>query len=173
MVRIVAHGGGLDVLVNGSGGVWQPGAFSEVEPESWRAGFDLNVVSVASVARAALPLLRKRLWGCVVNLSAFHAAPLIPTPGSLRENVVAKNTPSSLTKVMAEEFAPTITVNCIARGPVGDDHPMRDETSAFPIPRVAQPQELAALVAFLCSSHAACTTGLTIPFDGGANQRVL
>jgi 3-oxoacyl-[acyl-carrier protein] reductase len=166
--------GGLDVLVNGPGGVWQAGAFSEVQLDSWRASFELNVISAASVSQAALPLLRARPWGRVINLGAFYAAPLIPDLFKrFAENAVTKNALSSLTKVMAEEFAPTITVNCIAPGPVGDDHPMRAETLAFPIPRPAQAAEIAALAAFLCSVHAGYMTGLTIPFDGGSDRRAL
>ena len=76
--RVQNQFSGLDVLVNGPGGVWQAGAFSEVDLESWRAGFELNVVSVASVSRAALPLLRQQPWGRVVNLGAFYAASSIP-----------------------------------------------------------------------------------------------
>jgi 3-oxoacyl-[acyl-carrier protein] reductase len=171
---VVARFGGLDVLVNGPGGVWQGGSFSEVELDSWRAGFELNVVTTASVSRVAFPLLRARPWGRVINLGAFYAAPMIPDLFKrFAENAVAKTALSSLTKVMAEEFAPSITVNCIAPGPVGEDHPMREETRAFPIPRPAHPEEVAALAAFLCSSHAGYITGLTIPFDGGADRRVI
>jgi NAD(P)-dependent dehydrogenase (short-subunit alcohol dehydrogenase family) len=50
---------------------------------------------------------------------------------------------------------------------------MREESRAFPIPRSANPEEIAAFAAFLCSSHAGYITGLTIPFDGGADRRVL
>jgi 3-oxoacyl-[acyl-carrier protein] reductase len=172
--RVQNQFGGLDILVNGPGGVWQAGAFSEVDLESWRAGFELNVVSVASVSRAALPLLRQQPWGRVINLGAFYAASSIPDLLTrYAENAVAKMALSSLTKVMAEEFAPNITVNCIAPGPVGDHHPMHDETRSFPIPRVAQPEEIAALVAYLCSSHAGYMTGLTIPFDGGSDRRMI
>lgn len=171
---VVEQFGGLDVLVNNPGGIMRLGPFSQVEPEVWRQGWDLNVMSVVRVTQAALPHLRARPWGRIVNFSAFYLAP--PVPGlftDVAENVVAKTGVAVLTKVMAEELAPEITVNCVAPGPVGADHPRRHEASAFPVPRPADPDELADLVAYLCSRQAGYLTGLTIPFDGGATRRVL
>jgi 3-oxoacyl-[acyl-carrier protein] reductase len=168
------HFGGLDVLVNGPGGVWEAGAFSEVALESYKKGFDLNVLSVVRVAQAILPLIRTRDFGRILNIGAFYAAP--PLPDLYRqfaENIVAKNALAVLTKTMSEDLAPKITVNCIAPGPVGENHPMLEATGAFPIPRVCTPEDAAALAAFLCSSQAGYITGLTIPLDGGADRRAL
>jgi 3-oxoacyl-[acyl-carrier protein] reductase len=67
----------------------------------------------------------------------------------------------------------SITVNCVAPGPVGNDHPLQHVTKNFPIPRPATTDEIADLVAFLCSSRAGYLTGLTIPFDGGACRRMV
>jgi NAD(P)-dependent dehydrogenase (short-subunit alcohol dehydrogenase family) len=166
--------GGLDLLVNVPGGTVRPGSFSQVPPEEWRLGLEVNVLSVVSVSQLALPYLKARPWGRIVNLGAFYMA--AGTPNLLTrfaENALAKNAVAVLTKVMADELAPSITVNCIAPGPVGEDHPMRPETASYPVPRAAAPEEIAALAAFLCSSHASYLTGLTIPLDGGLDRRVL
>lgn len=166
--------GGLDLLVNNPGGIVRTGPFSTVSLEEWRLGYEVNVVSILRVVRAALPSLKAAPWGRIVNLGAFYVSP--GTPGlltELAENAVAKTSVAALTKVMSEELAPNITVNCVAPGPVGDAHAMREMTRTFPIPRAADPGELADLVAFLCSRQAGYITGLTIPFDGGASRRLV
>ena len=129
--------GGLDILVNNaSGGVVQSGAFSAVEPASWRLGLELNLMTVIEVSQAALPLMRDRAWARIINFGAFYMAPLAPNLyRDFAENVVAKLSVSALTKVMSDELAPHITVNCVAPGPVGDDHEMLESTKAQPIPR--------------------------------------
>ncbi|MHB0886121.1 MAG: SDR family oxidoreductase [Bacillota bacterium] len=63
--------------------------------------------------------------------------------------------------------------SAVAPGPVGIDHPMLPMTEGFPVPRPADPDQLADLIAFLCSSQAGYLTGLTIPFDGGSTRRIL
>lgn len=172
--EVVERFGGLGVLVNNPGGYFKLGPFSSVEPQDWRAGFELNVLTVVFVTQEALPYLKAEDWGRVVNMGAFYLAPGVPhLMNEMAENIVAKISLSALTKVMAEELAPSVTVNCIAPGPVGTDHPMRDWCEGFPVPRPADPSEIADLVAFLCSRQAGYLTGLTIPFDGGATRRVV
>jgi len=172
--EVVERFGGLGVLVNNPGGYIKPGPFSSVEPEDWRAGFEVNVLTVVSVTREALPHLKADDWGRVVNMGAFYLAPGVPhLMTEMAENIVAKISVSALTKVMSEELAPSVTVNCVAPGPVGTDHPMREWCDGFPVPRPADPAELADLVAFLCSRQAGYLTGLTVPFDGGATRRVV
>ncbi len=166
--------GGLDILVNNPGGYVKLGPFSSVEPDEWRQGLELNLMTVIGVSRAALPYMKARPWGRIVNMGAFYLAPGAPgVLTELAENAVAKTAVAAATKVMAEELAPKITVNCVAPGPVGIDHPMRPMTKGFPVPRPADPDELADLIAFLCSSQAGYLTGLTIPFDGGSTRRIL
>lgn len=172
---VVGRFGALEILVNnGSGGVVRPGPFSQPSLEEWRLGLELNLLTVVSVSKAALPYLKAASWGRIVNLGAFYLAPGVPGLFTgYAENAVAKTSVSALTKVMAEELAPTITVNCVAPGPVGEHHAMREATRWFPIPRPADPDELADLVAFLCSRQAGYLTGLTVPFDGGQDRRVI
>lgn len=166
--------GQVDVLVNNPGGIVAPGPFSKVSLDEWRLGLEVNLISVLSVTKTVLPLLRAQPWGRIINIGAFYAAPLNPDIfRDLAENAVAKTALAASTKVMAEELAPAITVNCIAPGPVGDDHQLRNMTKSFPVPRPADPAELADLVAFLCSRQAGYITGLTIPFDGGSNRRIV
>ncbi|MEW6047053.1 MAG: SDR family oxidoreductase, partial [Bacillota bacterium] len=109
----------------------------------------------------------------VINMGAFYLAPSDPALLTrLAENAVAKTALAAATRVMADELAPHITVNCVAPGPVGADHPMRELTAHFPVPPPADPDELADLVAFLCSRQAGHLTGLAIPFDGGSTRRI-
>ncbi|MDQ7794095.1 MAG: SDR family oxidoreductase [bacterium] len=174
VAEVVNRFGGLGILINNPGGYVKPGPFSSVEPQHWRRGFEVNVVTVVSVTQEALPHLKADEWGRVVNMGAFYLAPGVPKLlNEMAENVVAKISVSALTKVMAEELAPSVTVNCIAPGPVGADHPMRGWCDGFPVPRPADPSEIADLVAFLCSRQAGYLTGLTVPFDGGDTRRVV
>jgi len=171
---VVTRFGGLDILVNNPGGIVQTGAFSDIELDAWRLGLEVNLLSVVSVSRTALPFLKERPWGRIVNLGAFYISPSMPHIFTqLAENAVSKTAVAAATKVMSEELAPDITVNCVAPGPVGQDHPPKEVTRQFPIPRPADPSELADFVAFLCSRQAGYLTGLTIPFDGGACRRTV
>lgn len=171
---VASEYGAIDILVNNPGGIVASGSFSQVSLDEWRLGLEINLISVLSVTSKVLPHLKAQPWGRIINIGAFYTAPLVPGIfKELAENAVAKTALAASTKVMAEELAPNITVNCVAPGPVGKDHKMREMTRSFPVPGPADPLELADLVAFLCSRQAGYLTGLTIPFDGGATRRIL
>lgn len=143
---VVAEYGAIDILVNNPGGIVAPGPFSQVSLDDWRRGLEVNLISVLSVTTKVLSHMKQQPWGRIINLGAFYTAPL--DPGifkELAENAVAKTALAASTKVMSEELAPAITVNCVAPGPVGSEHTLRELTKAYPVPRPADPGSRRAL----------------------------
>jgi 3-oxoacyl-[acyl-carrier protein] reductase len=180
--------GKIDVLVTNSGGP-APGSFDQVTLDDVRRGIDNTLMSAISLMTAAIPHLRRNGWGRIVNiLSSTVKAP--------RVNLLVSNTtrPGILgyAKGLSLELAEQgITVNNVAPGftrterldelaghlastqQADRDAIMRDWEKSIPARRLGQPEELAAVVAFLCSERASYVTGVTIQVDGGAIQGLL
>jgi NAD(P)-dependent dehydrogenase (short-subunit alcohol dehydrogenase family) len=186
--------GGLDILVNNVGGR-PPGArlprFSFLAPSDadWRAIFEFNLFSAVRAIRAAIPLMLERGGGAIVNISSSHAR----QPSAVNVDYgAAKAGMNALTKSLSEEFGPQgIRVNTVSPGPVrtawwtdeggaadiiaaqaGTD---RDSVMDSVAPgmmnlttgRLADPQEIADVVALLVSPRSANTTGSDFVVDSG------
>jgi 3-oxoacyl-[acyl-carrier protein] reductase len=171
--------GGLDILVNNSGG--PPfGHFSDFGDDAWQDAFDLLLLSVVRMVRAALPHLRASGRGRVINIESTSVKE--PIPGLLLSNSLRAGV-AGLARTLADELAPDqITVNNVLPGSILTDRlragaeqagtPVDDLIRAevgrrVPLGRVGEPEDLAALVAYLCSTAAAYVTGQTIAVDGG------
>lgn len=175
--------GGLDILVNNSGGP-PGGAFTAFDDAAWQAAFDLLLLSVVRMVRAALPSLRASGRGRIVNVESTSVKEPIPDlvlSNSLRAGV------AGLAKTLAVELAPDqITVNTVLPGRILTDRlrepfveparqagiPVDDLARAevareVPLGRVGEPAELGGLVAYLCSAGASYLTGLAVTVDGG------
>jgi NAD(P)-dependent dehydrogenase (short-subunit alcohol dehydrogenase family) len=194
MARAVEAFGGLDILVNNAGGpppgVTLPRAsFLEASDADWRAVFELNLFSAVRAVRAAIPLMLARGGGAIVNVSSTVARQ--PSPSNV-DYGSAKAGMSNLTKVLSEEFGPQgIRVNTVSPGPVrtnwwtdaggaadifaaqaGTD---REQVMATLAPelrrlttgRLAEPQEIADVIAVLVSPRSASTTGSDFVVDSG------
>jgi NAD(P)-dependent dehydrogenase (short-subunit alcohol dehydrogenase family) len=170
------HFGGLTTLVNAAG-VIASGSVESTTDEQWDAMMDLNVRAPFRLMRAAAPLLAE--WnGSIVNVSSVTG--LRAFPGVLAY-CVSKAGLDQLTRCAALELAPRgIRVNAVNPGVVISNLHRRggmDEASyaAFlehskrthPIGRPGEPPEIADLIFFLASPHAAWITGETISIDGG------
>jgi len=175
--------GGVDILVTNAGGP-PPGRFEDHTEATWRAAVDLNLLSVVSLVRAAVPHLRRRGGGRIVNLVSIAAKQPIANlvlSNSIRAAVIG------LGKTLATELGPDgILVNNVCPGRIATDRlrdldrdlaartgrspeeVARDLCRAIPLQRYGRPEELAALVAFLCSQRASYITGATILVDGGS-----
>ena len=177
--------GGLDVLVNNVG-LARHVAFEDVADEEWDAYWQLNVMSYVRAIRAALPLLRRH-GGAIVNVSS--TAGKRPSTG-MPHYSVTKAAVLSLSRLVADLYArddircnavapgPTATDAWIGAGGLAEQQGERDEVLAKvgagrPLGRLARPDEIAAVIVFLCSDRASYVTGAAWSADGGTVPIIL
>jgi 3-oxoacyl-[acyl-carrier protein] reductase len=186
------HFGALDVLVNNAGTAqWRD--LDDVPDKDWRAQYELNVMAPLRAMRAAAPPMAERGWGRVVNVcSTAGKRPSAAMP----EYSVAKAAELSLSRLFADRYAKSgVLVNAICPGPVESEmwmepgglldqsHKMsgaasREEALANastkrPIGRLAQAEEIAAAIVFLCSERASYVAGAAWSVDGGTVQVII
>jgi NAD(P)-dependent dehydrogenase (short-subunit alcohol dehydrogenase family) len=176
----VAELGGLDCLVNNVG-VARIAKFEEVPDDEWNDYWRLNVMSSVRAIRAALPVFRECGGGTIVNVSS--TAGKRPSTGMPHYSVV-KAAVLSLSRLVADLYAkdgvrcnavtpgPTATEAWLGEGGLADQQGAREEVLAKvgagrPLGRLAEPEEIAAVIAFLCSDRASYVTGAAWSADGG------
>jgi NAD(P)-dependent dehydrogenase (short-subunit alcohol dehydrogenase family) len=172
--------GRLDVLVNNVG-YSEIRKLEDVTDDVWQASFDLNLMSAVRATRAALPGMRERGAGTIVNVSSTAAKR--PSTG-MPDYSVMKAALLSFSRLVADLHAkdgircnavtpgPTATGAWLGEGGLADQQGDRDEVLAKvaagrPLGRLAQPEEIAAVVVFLCSPLASYVTGAAWSADGG------
>ncbi len=182
----VSRLGGLDCLVNNVG-IARQARFEEVPDDEWDTYWHLNVMSYVRAIRAALPTLRTS-GGSIVNVSS--TAGKRPSTG-MPHYSVTKAAVLSLSRLVADLYAkdgircnavtpgPTATDAWLGEGGLADQHGgNRDEVLAKvgagrPLGRLARPEEIAAVIVFLCSDRAAYVTGAAWSADGGTVPIIL
>jgi NAD(P)-dependent dehydrogenase (short-subunit alcohol dehydrogenase family) len=171
-----AHGG-LDVLVNNAG-VHRLAAAEATTRELWDAVMEANLWGTFLGCRTAIPHLRRRGGGAIVNLASI--ASIRGVPGQVAY-ATSKGAIHTLTLALAvDHVADGIRVNCVCPGAV--ETPMIDRlvatgadpaafraeiTARSPMGRMASADEIAATIAFLASDDASYTTGVALSADGG------
>jgi len=172
--------GGIDCLVNNVG-VARQAKFEEVPDSEWDEYWQLNLMSHVRAIRAALPAMRQRGGGAIVNVSS--SAGKRPSTGMPHYSVV-KAAMLSLSRLVADLYAkdgircnavtpgPTSTDAWLGDGGLADQQGDREEVLAKvgagrPLGRLARPEEIAAVVVFLCSDRASYVTGAAWSADGG------
>jgi len=183
IARSIDAFGGVDILVNNAG-IQFVAAIDEFPVEKWNAIIAINLSSSFNTTAAALPEMRRRGWGRVVNIASAHGLTASPFKSAY---VAAKHGLVGLTKVTALETAEEpITCNAICPGYVltplveaqipdtMKKYNMDRETvirevllERQPSKEFATTEQLGGTVAFLCSDDAAQITGTTISVDGG------
>jgi NAD(P)-dependent dehydrogenase (short-subunit alcohol dehydrogenase family) len=162
--------GGVDILVNAVGNFLLRTAF-DTTPEEWSAVFRSNLDPMFLCSRAALPGMRERGWGRIVNFSAAPAGGAGSAPG-MAAYMAAKAAVLSFTRGLAlEEAAHGITVNAVAPGIIetrGAGPKVRANPERYvPMGRLGMVDEVAAAVAFLCAEESGYITGANLPVAGG------
>jgi 3-oxoacyl-[acyl-carrier protein] reductase len=166
------HLGRCDVVVNNAG-IASTGLLSELRLERWESTIAVNVTGALLTTQHAVPLMRNRGRGRIVNISSISG--VRASAGRIAYGT-SKAAIIGLTRQLAIELATdSITVNSVAPGPVDTDLTRAVHTEAtrqsylrlVPMNRYGRPEEIAAAVSFLCSEDASYITGHTIPVDGG------
>ena len=194
--RIVAAAtasfGRLDVLVNNAGKArWRP--LEEVPDDDWRQAWELNVMAPLRAMRAAAPAMAERGWGRIVNVSSTAAK----RPSAMMpEYSVAKAAELSLSRLFADRYAAEgVLVNAVCPGPTKSElwmsedglldqsqrvggHESREEAleaagAKRPIGRLAEVEEIADAIVFLCSDRASYVAGAAWSVDGGTVQVII
>ncbi|UZF90256.1 3-hydroxybutyrate dehydrogenase [Bosea sp. NBC_00550] len=175
--------GGMDILINNAG-IQYVSPIDEFPIEKWDQIIAINLSSAFHTIRAALPKMKEKGWGRIINTASAHAFVASPFKSAY---VAAKHGIAGLTKTVALEVATKgITVNAIAPGyvwtplvekQIPDTMKARGLTKEQVINDVlldAQPtkefvtvEQVAALAVFLCTDSAKSITGATLPMDGG------
>jgi NAD(P)-dependent dehydrogenase (short-subunit alcohol dehydrogenase family) len=176
----VQRHGRLDVLVNNVG-YSEIRKLEDVTDDVWHASFEINLMSAIRATRAALPGMRDRGAGTIVNVSSTAAKR--PSTG-MPDYSVMKAALLSFSRLVADLHAkdgircnavtpgPTATGAWLGDGGLADQQGERDEVLAKvaagrPLGRLAQPEEIASVIAFLCSPRSSYVTGAAWSADGG------
>jgi 3-hydroxybutyrate dehydrogenase len=183
MARAIREFGAIDVLVNNAG-IQHVAPIEEFPVEKWNAIIAINLVASFHTIRHALPSMKQRRWGRIINVASAHALVASPFKSAY---VAAKHGIAGLIKTVALEVAERgITVNAVcpgyvltplveqqipdtakARG-ITEEEVVRDVLlAAQPTKQFVTVNEVAALTMFLASDAAASITGAILPVDGG------
>jgi 3-oxoacyl-[acyl-carrier protein] reductase len=172
--EIVSTLGGLHVLVNNAG-YSSHGTIETLPLEEWRRMFAVTLDGAFYCARAAVPYMKRADWGRIVNVISLRA---MTGSDHGAHYAAAKAGLIGLTKSLALELAPQITVNAVSPGYTNTEMnrktlPEKGEPirAKIPLERIAEPAEIASVIAFLCSDDASYITGETINVNGGIYMR--
>jgi len=172
------HFGRVDILVNNAGGGTSLRFLEEVTEDDWDLTIDSNLKSAFLCCRAVAPAMKRRRYGRIVNVSSVAGRNVSRLSGPQYSS--AKAGMLGLTRHLAQDLGSFgITVNAVAPGPtlvdrVAQKWALRSEEDRshilgnIPLGRLAQPEEVAAVIAFLASEDASYVTGVTIDVNGGS-----
>lgn len=168
---IVAEHGSIDVVVNNAGIAPLAPTSLDVTQGLFAKTLEVNLQGPFRLMAVAGDRMVKAGGGSIVNISSIGAERPSPQEATY---AAAKNGLNALTRAFAQEYAPTVRVNCIMPGAFASDMAADwDEeflglvTNRLPAGRLGDPRELAGMVVHLASDQAGYTTGALIPVDGG------
>ena len=170
--RVAAQIGPVDVLVNSAGIVGANKPLLETTGEEWRRVFDVNVLGTVNAMRTFVPGMRERGWGRVVNFASMAGKDGNP---NLAIYSASKAAVIGLTKSAGKELATSgVLINAIAPAIIATPMNLSTApavlahlTSLIPMNRIGRPEEVAELVAFLCSDRVSFSTGAIYDISGG------
>ncbi|HSF17834.1 MAG TPA: SDR family oxidoreductase [Vicinamibacteria bacterium] len=180
--------GRIDVLVANAGGP-PASRFESTDVEAWKRGIELNLLSTIYLCRAVVPAMREQGSGRIVAITSISVKQ--PVDGLILSNT-ARSGVVGLMKTLSNELAPFgIGVNVVCPGytrterlaelatslsasqGVTEYEIYKRWTDQIPMGRLGDPEELASVVALLCSERAAYVTGTCLQVDGGAVRGIL
>ncbi len=170
--KVVEDFGGIDILVNSAGINGPIAPLVDYPLDGWRTTMALNLDGVFFCCRAVVPVLLKRGWGRVVNMSSIGGKEGNPNAACY---AASKSGVIGLTKALGKELAATeIRVNCVAPAAIDGDM-LKQLTPEFkaqviakiPMGRLGRPDEVANLVNWLASDECSFSTGAAFDISGG------
>ncbi|MEV2223815.1 glucose 1-dehydrogenase [Nocardia vinacea] len=169
--RIIADFGSLDIVVNNAGIAPLADSLLSVSEALWDKTIEVNLKGPFRLMAVAGARMAAAGGGSIINISSIGA--VRPSPPEAMY-AAAKNGLNALTMAFAQEYAPTVRVNCVMPGGFATDMAENwDEEfvgkiiDRLPAGRLGRPEEIAGLVTHLASAAAGYTTGAIIPVDGG------
>jgi 3-oxoacyl-[acyl-carrier protein] reductase len=162
----------IDILVNNAG-INILGSIENLAEENINETIQVNLLAPLSIIRKIAPQMKRRKYGRIVNIGSIWG--MIAKPGRAIYTLT-KSGLGGLTRSAAVEFAAhNVLVNCVAPGYVNTELTRKNNPpkelkkikSSIPLQRLAEPDEIAELVVFLCSDKNTYITGQTIAIDGG------
>jgi 3-oxoacyl-[acyl-carrier protein] reductase len=186
--QTAARFGRVDICITNAGG---PPAkpFDATTVDEWRRAIDLNLMSTLYLAREVLPGMRERRWGRLITITSLTVKQ--PVDGLILSNSV-RAAVAGLVKSLSNEYAPdNVLVNNVCPGYTATDRLGELSatlaksagvtaaeiasrwTASIPLGRLAEPEEFADAVVFLCSDRASYITGQSIAIDGGYAKGLL
>ena len=180
IAEVVGRHGRIDILINNAG-IGATGGVEANEDEEWHRVFDVNVLGMVRLTRAALPWLRKSPSASIVNTGS-----IVSDTGLVNRALysAAKGAVHSLTRAMAADLiVDKVRVNAVSPGTAATpwvDRLLADAEdpeaaraaliARQPIGRLVTPEEIAYGIAYLASPLAGSTTGTILPIDGGLHS---
>ena len=182
----------VDILVNNLG-IFEPKPFEQISDADWLRFFETNVLSGVRLSRYYLPGMRERDWGRVVFVSSESA---VQIPAEMIHYGMSKTAQLAVARGLAESLVGTgVTVNSVLPGPTasegvgefvtrlaaerGSDRATVEReffATARPssiLQRFATPDEVASMIAYVCSTRASATTGAALRADGGVVRAIV
>ena len=168
---VVAAFGRIDVLINNAG-VTRDRIFHKMTDDEWHTVININLNGVYNTCKFVVPMMRNQESGAIVNMSSTS---LMGNPGQANYSAT-KAALQGFTRTMAKELArKNVRMNCIAPAFIDTDmmravgeEKLSRSIAAHPSQRLAQPEEIASVCAFLCTEDASWVTGQTIVCSGGS-----
>ena len=181
---VAGRWGTIDILINnvGGGGRWGSENIEETSEDVWTDVYDKNALAAVRFTRLVIPYMRERKWGRVVTIASRHGK----EGGGRPWFNMAKSAEISMMKTLAMTpylARDGITFNTVAPGGImipetgwetqalEDPEAFQSQMDAeFPLGRLGTPEEVASVVAFVCSTRASLLTGACLQVDGGESR---
>ncbi len=172
--RVRSTVGSIDILVNAAG-ITRDGLFKRMSPSDWYAVINTNLNSVFNVTRQVIEGMVERGWGRIINISSVNA---LKGQFGQTNYSAAKAGMHGFSKALAQEVVKKgVTVNTISPGYVETDmvraikpDVLKSIIDQIPMGRLAQPGEIAGLIAYLASEEAGYITGANVSINGGLHM---